>query len=132
MLSDSRDRGLSLEALGALLRDTSSSHDEVLSGLSEMLIRVVPMRTTVERHRGLRSRQRYVRCVEVAFDDRRFRVERAASGELSAMVGQVVRGVVLRSEELSMGHWLDELARSMMQAAEQNLETRAALEQLLL
>jgi hypothetical protein len=68
----------------------------------------------------------------VAFDDRRFRVERAASGELSAMVGQVVRGVVLRSEELSMGHWLDELARSMMQAAEQNLETRAALEQLLL
>ena len=55
----------------------------------------------------------------------------AEKGRVQASRGKVVRGIVLKTEQLPLDAWIDELSRELTQEAEQSEQGRIALERLL-
>jgi hypothetical protein len=71
-----------------------------------------------------------VRAVTVELDEHRYAIERAPSGAKSTRE-RSVRGIVLKTEELPLDEWIDELSRDLAESAEQSERGRIALERLL-
>jgi hypothetical protein len=85
----------------------------------------------VTRHFGLSS-ERPIKEVSVTLGEHRYRLHKEKRGPLQSMRANVVRGIVLKTEELPLDRWIDELAQSLSQAATESASIRAAFERFLL
>jgi hypothetical protein len=126
--------GLSLDMLMAALRADSTDVAIYARVLTESLGEALPPGcVSVERERSVSDRMRgrpgTVSKVTVRLGDRvmTLGVQRGAP---AAEICREVRGVVLSRQPVPVGQWITELARALMEQADQNAATAQALRRL--
>ena len=84
----------------------------------------------MQRKGGLFGGGKRVRRVDVGLGDSRYELE-GEHGGLVARRRSVVRGIALKSEELSVEAWIDALSADLLTLAQSSERGRLALERLL-
>ncbi len=115
------DPGLLLAALAAEGRTT----DQLLDGLARRLAEAFPDLCRLEWSGGFLSARR-VTAFELSTRDERFRLARAAHG-VEAQRAEVVRGIVLKTQGLSVDDWLSALSGALARLAAEDARAREAL-----
>jgi hypothetical protein len=119
------------ELLAASLRASSGDLKTFVEVLADKLERSLPGRVTVERRAVRRfSKEKRVRRIELSLGDNRY-IAVAHEGALETRCAKAVRGVVLKSEVLTLDAWLDALARDLALEARASEQSRLALDELL-
>ena len=119
------------ELLSASLRASSGDLTTFVEVLAFKLEQALPGRVTVERRAVRRfSKEKRVARIEVALGDNRY-VAVAKDGSLETRCANAVRGVVLKTELLTLDAWLEGLGRDLAVEAEASEQSRLALQQLL-
>ncbi len=131
-MPDELDSPLQMELLAASLRADSSDTKAFLEALATKLEGSLPDRTTVTRHSSLFSREHPVKEITVLLGDYQYRIGRGRQGPIMAQRAKVVRGIVLKTEQIPMEQWIEELAGELAQVAASSAQARSALERFLL
>jgi hypothetical protein len=126
---DDLEQRLSFDLVAAALRSDLADAGAFLEALAVRLEGALPALVDVRRSSGLLGRNRRVRRIEVTLGDERYAV--AGDGGLVAEHAHVVRGIVLKRDELPIARWIEELAQSLAEHADAVAADRAALERLL-
>ena len=131
-MPDELDSPLQMELLAASLRADSSDTKAFLEALATKLEGSLPDRTTVTRHSSLFSREHPVKEITVLLGDYQYRIGRGRQGPIMARRAKVVRGIVLKTEQIPLEQWIEELAGELAQVAASSAQARSALERFLL
>ena len=123
---------LQMEMLAASLRADSTDNRAFLEALATKLSGSLPNQTTVIRHSSIFSREHPVKEIAVTMGDYQYRIGREKQGPIMTQRAKVVRGIVLKTEQISMDQWIDELAGALAHEAEHSAQARIALERFLL
>jgi hypothetical protein len=117
--------------LAATLRADAADTRALVEALAAKLEGALPDRTSVVRRpRGLLSRERRVARLEVRFDDDVYKLD-VDGGQARGERTTSVRGIVIRSEPLSLDSWIAALGEALEHEARQSQSGRIALERLL-
>ena len=131
MLEDP-NRPLQVEMLAASLRADATDLRAFMEALAAKLAGALPTQTTIVRQSGLFSKEHPVKEVAVTLGDYQYRISRERQGPVIAQRAKVVRGIVLKTEQIPMEQWIEEIAESLAQEAERRAQARASLELFLL
>ena len=131
-MPDELDSPLQMELLAASLRADSSDAKAFLEALATKLEGSLPDRTMVTRHSNFFSREHPVKEITVSLGDYQYRIGRERQGPIIAQRAKVVRGIVLKTEQVPMEQWIEELAGELAQVAASSAQARSALERFLL
>ena len=131
-MNDELSEPLRMELFAASLRADSTDVKAFLEALATKLEGSLPNQTIVTRHSGLFSREHPVKEITVTLGEYQYRISRERQGPLLALRAKVVRGIVLKTEQLPVEQWIDELAGALAQTAAQSAQARAALERFLI
>jgi hypothetical protein len=126
VVADELNDPLEFEVVVASLRLGSQGLSGDLDALGTKLCRALPGQVEVSR-RGLLRKN--VWAVSADLGDRRYRIEVRRPG-LRCSVASVVRGVVLRTDELDVEEWFQRLSRDLVSLAERSIAVRTALDEL--
>jgi hypothetical protein len=116
------------ELLAASLRADARDLNSFFEALATKLSASLPESTNVDRE-GFRGRGR-VKSISVDLGAHRYGLESNSAGVI-CLRASAVRGIVLKSEELSIDEWIDSLSRDLAEGAEQSDRGRLALDRLL-
>lgn len=131
-MTDDLDPALHVDVLAAALRLDHQEAKDLLEFLAQKLEQALPQATTVTRRGGLFSKARPVQDIVVRFHDYHYQITREQHGSLTAKVLKVVRGVVLKTTEISVDQWTEEIAQQLAQLAQQSAQARQALNRFVL
>lgn len=131
-MSDELGEPLEVDMLAASLRADTTDLTAFLEALAVKLEGALPDATTVTRQNKLFAREHPVREILVTLGEYQYRIARNAQGPLVTRRAKVVRGIVLKTEQLPMEQWIEELAIVLAEQAGQSAQARAALERFLL
>ena len=131
-MNDELSEPLRMEMFAASLRADSTDVKAFLEALATKLEGSLPNQTVVTRHSSLFSREHPVKEIIVTLGEYQYRISRERQGPLVALRAKVVRGIVLKTEQLSVEQWIDDLAGALAQTAAQSAQARAALERFLI
>jgi len=131
-MNDELSEPLRMEMFAASLRADSTDVKAFLEALAVKLEGSLPNQTIVTRQSGLFSREHPVKEITVTLGEYQYRISRERQGPLLALRAKVVRGIVLKTEQLPVEQWIDELAGALAQTAAQSAQARAALERFLI
>jgi len=92
----------------------------------------LPNNTTVTRHSSLFSREHPVKEIAVSLGEYQYRIGKERQGPLVAQRAKIVRGIVLKTEQIPVEQWIEELAEALAQFATHSAQARAALERFLI
>ncbi len=123
---------LQMELLAASLRADSTDNKAFLEALATKLAGSLPNQTTVIRHSSIFSREHPVKEITVTMGDYQYRIGREKQGPILTQRAKVVRGIVLKTEQIPMDQWIDELADALAHEAANSAQARIALERFLL
>jgi hypothetical protein len=123
---------LEMELLAASLRADSTDSRAFLEALATKLQGSLPNQTTVTRHSGIFSREHPVKEITVVLGDYQYRISRERQGPIMTQCAKVVRGIVLKTEQIPMEQWIEELAQALAEVAAHSAQARMALERFLL
>ncbi|HEY6410603.1 MAG TPA: hypothetical protein VIY29_24390 [Ktedonobacteraceae bacterium] len=123
---------LQMEMLAASLRADSTDNRAFLEALAAKLAGSLPNQTTVVRQSSIFSREHPVKEISVTMGDYQYRIGREKQGPIIAQRAKVVRGIVLKTEQIPIDLWIDELATALAHEAEHSAQSRIALERFLL
>jgi hypothetical protein len=123
--------GLGFELLASSLRADAGDIRSFVEALAAKLEGALPSQTTVERKGGgLFSGPKRVERIVVDMDE--FRYQLVSSGSrVEPSRAKAVRGIVLKTEQMSLDAWIDELSRQLTEEAQRSEQARLALERLL-
>lgn len=122
---------LGFELLASSLRAETGDMKAFVEALAVKLEGALPDRTTVQRKGGgLFGGQKRVAQISVDMGDQRFELM-ANNGRIECRRCKAVRGIVLKTEQVPLEEWIDELSRELTTAAQQSEQARMALERLL-
>ncbi|HEY9785907.1 MAG TPA: hypothetical protein V6D17_10930 [Candidatus Obscuribacterales bacterium] len=124
---DEEDSALKLEVLTAALRADHGESKDLLEHLAKMLGGAYASGTTITRGGWFMSSNRPVQELTVRFDEWQFQIVREKHGTFTAREMKLVRGVALKTAEISMDECIERILREMMKLAEKNMQTRDAL-----
>jgi hypothetical protein len=126
----SYDQGVeaSFDLLAASLRADTRDLRAFVEALAAKLTGAFPERVRVERG-GLLGNKR-VKALSVALGDDRYELEHD-DGRVTCRRCSVVRGITLKSSEVELDAWIDELSRGLFEEAGRSERGRVALERLL-
>src|SRR5689334_3466700 len=119
------------ELFAASLRADRADLKTFLDALAVKLEGSLPDYTRVTRQ-GIFSREHPVKEVTVSLGDYQYHIGRERQGSLLAERAHVVRGIVLKTEQVPVDQWIEELSEALAQLAGQSAQTRVALERFLL
>ncbi len=121
---------IDVELVAASLRASSNDLKTFVEALADKLERALPGRVQVER-RATRflGREKRVDRIQCQLGEQRYVL--SARNGIEARRAMAVRGVVLKTEELSLDEWLGALARDLADEARTNEHAQLALQQLL-
>ena len=131
-MNDELSEPLRMEMFAASLRADNTDVKAFLEALATKLEGGLPNSTVVTRQSGLFSREHPVKEITVILGDYQYRISRERQGPLVALRAKAVRGIVLKTEQLPVEQWIDDLASALAQTAAQSAQARAALERFLL
>jgi len=123
------DDGPAFDRLASSLRADARDLEVFLEVLAAKLSAALPGGVAVEREGGLVSRKR-VKRVAVDLGEHRYELARARGG-LAGRHYHQVRGITLKTEELAVEAWIDELSLRLAQLARETELGRLALQRLL-
>jgi hypothetical protein len=126
------DEPLQVDIFAASLRADMTDLKAFMEVLATKLEGALPTQTTVTRQSSLFSREHPVREIGVTFGEFQYRITRERQGPLIAQRAKVVRGIVIKTEQIPVEQWIDELAQLLAQEAARSAQARAALERFLL
>lgn len=120
------------DLVAASLRADTTDLAAFVEALAVKLQGALPGDVTVERSGGglLGRGQRRVRRIAVTMEGGRYDLERDGS-QIQTSRRNEVRGIVIKSEQLGLDEWIDELSRELTERARQSEQSRAALQRLL-
>jgi hypothetical protein len=131
-MNDELSEPLQMELFAASLRADYTDTRAFLEALAVKLEGSLPQHTTVTRHSTLFSREHPVKEIAVSLGDYQYRIGRERQGPLVTQRAKVVRGIVLKTEQIPVEQWIEELAEGLAQIAANSAQARAALERFLL
>lgn len=119
-----------LDLLAASLRADATDTAAFLEALAARLEGALPGQVEVQRKGGLFGGGKRVRRVDVRLGEGHYELE-GVHGAVVARRRRVVRGIALKSEELSVDAWIDALSADLLTLAQSSERGRLALERLL-
>lgn len=119
-----------LDLLAASLRADATDTAAFLEALAARLEAALPGQVEVQRKGGLFGGGKRVRRIDVRLGDGHYELD-GEHGALDARRRTVVRGIALKSEELSVEAWIDALSADLLTLAQSSERGRVALERLL-
>jgi hypothetical protein len=131
-MSDEISEPMRTELYAASLRADKADLTTFLDALAIKLEGSLPDYTMVSRQGSIFSRERTIKEVIVSLADHQYRIGRGKQGPLVAVRAHVVRGIVLKTEQIPVDQWIEELSEALAQLAGRSAQTRAALERFLL
>jgi hypothetical protein len=131
-MSDEISEPMRTELFAASLRADKTDLKTFLDALAFKLEGSLLDYTIVTRQGSIFSRERPVKEVVVSLGEYQYRIRREKQGSLVAVRAHVVRGIVLKTEQIPVDQWIDELSEALAQLASRSAQTRAALERFLL
>jgi hypothetical protein len=131
-MHDELDRPLQMEILAASLRADTTDLKAFLEALAVKLEGSLPNQTTVTRHSSIFSREHPVKEINVTLGDYQYRISRERQGPIITQRAKVVRGIVLKTDQIPLEQWIEELAAALAEVAASNSQARMALERFLL
>ena len=131
-MSDEISEPMRTELFAASLRADKTDLKTFLDALAVKLEGSLPDYTRVTRQGGFFSRERSVKEIVVSLGEYQYRIGREKQGSLVAIRAHVVRGIVLKTEQIPVDQWIDELSEALAQLASRSAQSRAALERFLL
>jgi hypothetical protein len=126
------DRSLEVDVLAAALRLDRDESGDLLEFLAQKLELSLPQQTTISRGGNFLSKQRPVKEIIVRFNDSHYQILRDRHGSVTAKVIQLVRGVAIKTTEMPIDVWTDQVAAQLTQLAAQSSQTRTALDKFVL
>ena len=130
-MSEELSEPMRTELYAASLRADKTDLKTFLEALAVKLEGSLPDYTRVTRQ-GMFSREHPVKEVAVSLGEYQYRIGREKQGPLVAVRSHVVRGIVLKTEQVPVDQWIEELSEALAQLAGQSAQTRIALERFLL
>lgn len=131
-MPDELSEPLQVEMLAASLRADTTDLQAFLEALATKLAGALPNSTVVTRQNKLFSREHPVREIAITLGEYQYRISHEQQRPLVTLRARVVRGIVLKTEQLPMDQWIGELAGDLAQEAAQSAQARNALERFLL
>ena len=126
-MDDNLEQALAVDVLAAALRMDHQESGDLLEFLAKKLEQSLPQNTTVTRGGWFLAKEHPVQEITVRFDDYQYQITRERHGSFRAKVMKLVRGVVLKTTEIPINQWTDEVAQQLAQLAQGNAQTRNAL-----
>jgi len=123
---------LQVDMLAASLRADTTDLKAFLEALAVKMEGALPDQTVVARQSKLFSREHPVREILITLGDYQYRISREQQGPLVTLRAKVVRGIVLKTDQLPIERWIEELAEDLAVHAGQSTQARIALERFLL
>src|SRR5438132_14413973 len=114
-MHDESGEPLQVEMLAASLRSDTTDVKAFMEALAAKLSGSLPNQTTVTRHSSLFSREHPVKEIAVTMGDYQYRINKERQGPLITQRAKVVRGIVLKTEQIPMEQWIEELAQALAQ-----------------
>lgn len=131
-MTDEISEPMRTELFAASLRADKADLKTFLEALAVKMEGSLPDYTRVTRQGSIFSRERTVKEVMVSLGDYQYRIDRERQGPLVAVRAHVVRGIVLKTEQIPVDQWIEELSEALAQLAGRSAQSRAALERFLL
>lgn len=122
--------GSDFDLLAASLRADARDLEAFVEALATKLEVSFPDRVRVDRKGGRFGGRRRVERLAVELDDHNFELAKERA-EVNCRRRNVVRGIVLKNEELSLDEWIDQLSAALARAAGDTERGREALQRLL-
>jgi hypothetical protein len=120
------------EMVAASLRADSGDLPAYVEALAVKLEGALPGRCEVDRRaKKLFSHEKAVRKLSLSIGDWRYTLEADGAGNVTTGRAKVVRGIVLKTEQLPLAGWISGLARDLSSEAATSEQARMALERLL-
>ncbi len=127
-MGEESDPGILAASLAAgLARELGGDREMFLSLLVEALQPALGERLRVQRGGGWFRRDGPIRRLELDMDAQRFFLDVGKSGALSATRQRVVRGIALKTEEISVEEWLQTVTSAVADYARTHREALDAL-----
>jgi len=126
-MHDELSEPLQVEMFAASLRADSTDTRAFLEALAVKLEGSLPNQTQVTRQRSIFSREHPVKEIVVTLGDYQYRIMRERQGPLMTFRTKVVRGIVLKTDQIPMEQWIEELAESLAREAAQSAQAHRAL-----
>jgi hypothetical protein len=122
--------GMQFELLAASLRADSTDLAAFTEALGSKLEGALPRQTELQRKGGgLFGGPKKVSKIGVQLGDMRYELRVEKQGILCTR-GKAVRGIVLKTDELTLDEWIDALSQDLTEEASKNEQARLALERL--
>ena len=131
-MSDEISKPMQTELFAASLRADKTDLKTFLDALAIKLEGSLLDYTRVTRQGSIFSRERPVKEVVVSLGEYQYRIGREKQGSLVAVRAHAVRGIVLKTEQIPVDQWIDELSEALAQLASRSAQSRSALERFLL
>lgn len=119
---------MQFEVLAAKLRADHGASGDLLELVAKMLETSYAGGTKVQRGGWFLSGKRPVTDLNVRFDDWQFQISKEKHGSINARSMKLVRGVSLKTNEISMEQCIDEILKELVKLSEKNASTRNALD----
>ena len=123
---------MQVELFAASLRADSTDIKAFMEALAVKLQGSLPSQTTVARQSGFFAKEHPVREITVTLGDYQYRIAREKQGPIITQRAKVVRGIVLKTDQIPLEQWINELAASLAEEASNSASAHAALERFLL
>lgn len=130
-MSEELSESMRTELYAASLRADRADLKTFLEALAVKLEGSLPDYTKVTRQ-GIFSREHPVKEIAVSLGEYQYRIGREKQGPLVAVRAHMVRGIVLKTEQIPVDQWIEELSEALARLAGHSAQTRAALERFLL
>ena len=125
------DESMKVDVLAASLRMEGKQSGDAMENLAKKLELCLPEHVTISRDGWFLSKTKPVKDLLVQFDNFHYQLTREKSGSITARQMKIVRGVALKTTEISLDQWIDGLAGEMAELAKKNSQTREALSRLI-
>lgn len=124
---DETDKALEVAILASMVKADKEQAADQLEMLATMLENALPERTTLKRAGWFMSKARPVAELSVQFDEAGFLIVHSKHGSISAKEQKIVRGISLKSTDISMEVCIERIASELGKLAEKNSATRESL-----
>ncbi len=128
-MTEDLDQALEVDVLAAALSLDRTASGDLLTLLAQKLTGSLPRNTQVKRGLlGLGA----VQSVTIVFEDCQYEISRDQYGSVVAKSIDIVRGIKIKTTQISTAEWSQAVAQTLAQKSAQNAEVRDGLNRFIL
>lgn len=123
---------LELDILVAALQLEQLEVEDALEILAKKFEQSLPQRISVTRKNSLLSAKRSVKEITLHFDQYHYQIIRESTNAFKTKIMKVVRGIVIKTTEVPVDEWINQIASELIQLADQSEVVRISLQNFLI